>query len=442
VLVGGWVRDYLLGHPHSKDYDVEVFGLEPRPLRKLLRRFGPVHAVGRHFGVLKLVTGEAEYDVSLPRKESKTGRGHKGFWVETDPGLSFEAAASRRDFTINAMGYAFLEDAFLDPFGGEADLRAKLLRHVGPAFGEDPLRVLRAMQFVGRFAFAIAPETVAICREQNLAELPRERIWEELKKLLLAAPAPSLGLEYAGPLGVLAAFPELQRLAEAPPTLQGEGAPWSRTMAVVDEAARLRTGEPHEDVALMLAALCHALPAEAPPKAAKARSGEGAPSEGAVRRFLERLTNEPRLIGAVQRLVRELPEPERLFAERNGETDGQIRWLSARVSPPFLERLARARYRAGRPARDGEAPFEAGDWFLARAKALGVLSGPPKPLLTGQHLKEMGFKEGRALGRFLKEAYAMQMEGKLRTRRQALAWAGRRLEEEPRLHRDEPGSER
>jgi tRNA nucleotidyltransferase (CCA-adding enzyme) len=177
VLVGGWVRDCQLGIPHSKDFDLEVFGMDPDHLKGILSRFGPVHTVGRHFGVLKLTTRQGEYDVSVPRRESKTGKGHRGFWVTPDPTMTFEQAAARRDFTINAMGFSLIDQGFEDPFRGYADLRAGLLRHVGPAFGEDPLRVLRAMQFAGRFNLAIVPETIAICTQQHLEELARERLW-------------------------------------------------------------------------------------------------------------------------------------------------------------------------------------------------------------------------------------------------------------------------
>ena len=140
VLVGCWVRDWLLGDVRSKDFDLEVFGLEPAKLRKVLAGFGPVHAVGRKFGVLKLSTPQAEYDIGVPRRESKIGKGHKGFWVEADPDMSFPDAAGRRDFTINAMGYAYLDQELLDPYEGRRDLEARVLRHVGPAFGQRPQR--------------------------------------------------------------------------------------------------------------------------------------------------------------------------------------------------------------------------------------------------------------------------------------------------------------
>lgn len=429
VLVGGWVRDYLLGQPHGKDFDLEVFGLDPLKLKKLLTRFGPVHEVGRHFGVLKLITREADYDVSVPRRETKTGKGHKGFRVEPDPGMSFAEAARRRDFTINAMGYAFLEDDFLDPCGGEAHLRERMLRHVGPAFGEDPLRVMRAMQFAGRFALTIAPETLAICREQDLRELPRERMWEEFRKLLLRSPAPSRGLEYAEALGILKAFPELAKLAAA----QKDGpAPWAATMATVDHAARLREGEGRDELALMLAALCLEFGRPAPPApdgaaAAKAR----APVERPVRKFLARLTNEAALVKAVVTLVREAPQPGLLFAGQTGRVDGGVRRLALRVSIPLLERLARARHYAlnyalndaPHPADAEREEYPAGAWLLERAEALGVLGGPPQPLLKGRHLQGEGFPSGPAMGILLKQAFELQLDGELASPEEALNWA-------------------
>lgn len=205
-LVGGWVRDRLLGLADQQDYDLEVFKLPMGRLKEVLLLFGPVHSVGRHFGVLKLATKNAAYDVSVPRRESNIGEGHKGFRVTPDPTMTFDDAAARRDFTINAMGYDFQKEVLLDPHGGERDLGKGVVRHVGPAFAEDPLRVLRAMRFAGRFGFRIAPDTQALCRRLNLTELPRERIWEEIKKLLLQSPRPSQGFGYAKNLGVLKFF--------------------------------------------------------------------------------------------------------------------------------------------------------------------------------------------------------------------------------------------
>jgi tRNA nucleotidyltransferase (CCA-adding enzyme) len=414
LLVGGWVRDMLLGIAHRQDFDIEVFGLPMGRLRNILARIGPVHSVGRHFGVLKLKTHQAEYDVSVPRRESNIGKGHRGFHVEPDPHMSFEEAAARRDFTINAMGYAFLEEVLLDPFGGERDLRAAILRHVGPAFAEDPLRVLRAMQFAGRFGFRISPETLALCRSLDLGELPRERIWEEFKKLLLQAPRPSHGLAYAEGLGVLAHFPELARLHGAPPREPGGPTPWSLTLAMLDRAALLRQGHSLETRVLMTAALCHQING-----AGLAGEPAGAPgAEQPVESFLARLTNEAGFVRAVLTLIAELDTPQRWYGQREQVTDGEVRRLALRIALPFLLRAARARHEA----LSGGMPFAAGAWLEERARALGVWEEPPQPILKGRHLMARGVPEGPAMGDLLERAFERQLDGDIANLAEALAW--------------------
>ena len=132
LVVGGWVRDRLLGHP-SKDLDLEIFGIPQENLAALLGRFGRIEAVGQSFPVYKLIiTGEGDIDIALPRRESKRGRGHKGFEVHGDPGMSIRQAARRRDFTINAISWDPLSDTYEDPFDGQADLHRRVLRAVDP----------------------------------------------------------------------------------------------------------------------------------------------------------------------------------------------------------------------------------------------------------------------------------------------------------------------
>src|SRR5687768_1063537 len=183
LIVGGWVRDRLL-RLTSKDVDLEVYGIPPARLRELLGAFGTVNAVGESFAVYKV----AGIDVALPRRESRTGRGHRGFEVVGDPGLSFTEAARRRDFTINAMAWDPLTGEYLDPFGGRADLAAGTLRAVDArTFGDDSLRVLRALQFAARFELRLDEPTRDLCRRIALDDLPSERIWGEIEKLLLLA---------------------------------------------------------------------------------------------------------------------------------------------------------------------------------------------------------------------------------------------------------------
>lgn len=176
-FVGGAVRDFLMGRP-LKDVDIEVYDIPPEQFCNLMERLG-AKGVGKSFFVYKL----GLLDVSLPRSERKVAPGHAGFDVSwcNDPLL----ASARRDFTINALMINLFSGELLDFHGGRADMDAKLLRHIDDrAFGEDSLRVLRAMQFAARFSFRIAPKTVTLCRQIPLDDLPRERIWGEFEKLL------------------------------------------------------------------------------------------------------------------------------------------------------------------------------------------------------------------------------------------------------------------
>src|SRR5205823_9005891 len=168
---------------------------------------GRVEAVGDSFQVYKL----GAIDASVPRRDSKSGRGHRGFVVEGDPHMSIEEAARRRDFTINAISWDPLTDEYFDPFNGRNDLDHRLLRAVDPAtFPDDSLRVLRAVQFAARLGFALDEATRALCRGIALDDLPSERIWGEFEKLLFA-PKPSVGFALAKDLGAVAKlFPELQ----------------------------------------------------------------------------------------------------------------------------------------------------------------------------------------------------------------------------------------
>ena len=229
LCVGGFVRDRLLGLP-STDLDLEVFGIPEDRLRELLATLGRVEPVGQAFPVYKL----GHMDVALPRRESKAGRGHKGFIVQGDPSMPFDEAARRRDFTINAIAWDPLTDQYLDPFDGRADLDKRLLRVVDPVtFGDDSLRVLRALQFAARFELTIDAATADICRAIPLDDLPAERIWGEFEKLLLKAQRPSIGFALARELGVIEQIlPEMVPLYDCPQDAEWhpEGNVWIHTL--------------------------------------------------------------------------------------------------------------------------------------------------------------------------------------------------------------------
>ena len=199
IIVGGYVRDQLL-HRDSKDIDVELYGIDSlEKLEKILKEFGEVNSVGKSFGVCKLKFKGLEIDFSLPREDSKISSGHRGFSITTNSNLDFKTASSRRDFTINAIGFDVLKKELLDPFSGQEDIKKSLLKAVDlNKFGEDPLRVLRAVQFASRFQFQLDDALFKVCKKmvetELLEELPKERIFEEIKKLLLKSKTPSVGI--------------------------------------------------------------------------------------------------------------------------------------------------------------------------------------------------------------------------------------------------------
>lgn len=209
LIVGGWVRDQLLGLD-SKDLDLEVFGdFQISELIDFLSQFGEVNQVGRSFGVIKLRIGKIELDVAVPRRENKVGNGHKGFIVSPDPTMSFVEASARRDFTWNAMGMEPITGELIDPHGGQEDIAKGIIRHVGPAFEEDPLRVLRGMQFAGRFNMTVAPETARLCQslKSEFYTLAKERIGEEWSKWAKKSHAHQRGLDFLVQTGWHEFFP-------------------------------------------------------------------------------------------------------------------------------------------------------------------------------------------------------------------------------------------
>ncbi len=425
-FAGGCVRDELLGQA-SLDLDVEVHGLPLEALEALLARHGRVQAVGRAFGVLKFRSRRGEADFGLPRRESLTGRGHRGFTVDLDPSITPREACARRDFTVNAMLKDVLTGELLDFFGGREDLAVRRLRHTSPAFGEDPLRVYRLMQLGARFRLEPAAETLALCREMELGDLAPERIFAEFEKLLLLAEQPSRGLEIARAAGILAFHPELAAMIDCPqdPEWHPEGDVWTHTLMVLDAAARLREGERRADLALMFGALCHDL--GKPPTTHRKQGrivspGHAEAGEEPARRFLGRLTQDAELTGAVLRYVRFHLRPAEFYRVREEIGDAAIRRLATEMNIADLVRLARADH-LGRTSADALAgEFPAGQWLLDKAAALAVESRAPTPILMGRHLLERGWQAGPALGWALAAAFEAQLDGAFADLEGALAW--------------------
>jgi tRNA nucleotidyltransferase (CCA-adding enzyme) len=426
LLVGGWPRDRLLGR-ESKDIDIEVFGLTSEALRPILQSFGKVETVGESFQVFKI----GDIDVSLPRRESKSGRGHRGFEVSGDPSMTFEEAARRRDFTINAIGWDPLSAEFIDPFHGREDLRQRTLRVVDPAtFGDDSLRVLRAVQFAARFELIVEEETRAICRRIPLDDLPAERVWGEIDKLLQAA-RPSSGLALALDLGIVERlFPELHALVGCPqePEWHPEGDVWVHTLQVIDRARqRIDDLSRPEQVAVMLGAVTHDFGKPATTAFLDGRIRSIDHEEQGVAPaslFLDRL-NVFSLEGydvrrQVLGMVAQHLKPGMWFKVKDEVGDGAFRRLAQKVDLQLLARLAKADCLGRQP---GHFNCQAMDWFLERARALGVEHRPPSPILLGRHLLELGEKPGPRMGAILKAVYEQQLDGKVTNLDEAIAAA-------------------
>lgn len=432
-VVGGAVRDALAGRV-PQNWDIEVFALSAHRLQAALEPLGRVSAVGEAFAVYKLgrlegVAGEA--DVSLPRRDSKGGPGHRGIAVEGDPDLPLEEAARRRDFTINAMSWDPRTREVCDPFGGRADLESRVLRAVDAAhFGEDPLRALRGVQLAARFALDVEPATARLCASMPLSELPAERVFGEVEKLLLHAERPSLGLSLLARWGLLQSVaPELLPLADTPqdPEWHPEGDVWTHTLLAIDQAARLRDDlDRPRQLAVMLGVLCHDLgkPATTAFEDGRIRSrGHEEAGRGPTLALLERWNVHTLhgydLRGQVVAVVVDHLKPAQLYAERARVSDGAIRRLAARCEPELLYRVARADCLG----RTGDFAPVAMEWFRQRVHELDVAERPPDPLLRGRDLLALGMTPGPRVGRALRALYERQLDGELRTRDQALAAA-------------------
>ena len=439
-VVGGAVRDALLDLP-VKDYDVEVFGLPQDRLGSVLAQLGRVDAVGQAFRVYKLsgLEGlEGSLDVSVPRRDSKVGPGHRGIAVEGDPDLPVAEAARRRDFTINAMLFDPATGAVLDPWGGQRDLEARLLRAVDPAtFVEDPLRALRAVQFAARFELAVDEATATLCASMPLGELPAERVFGEIEKLLLQARRPSIGLALLREWALLPAVaPELISLSSTPqdPGWHPEGDVWTHTLQVVDVAAELRDelgGDRPRQLAVMLGALCHDLGKATTTRFENGRIRSLGHEEAGLpptRSLLDRW-NVHTLLGydvreQVLGLVAHHLKPGQLYDERDRVGDGAIRRLARRCEPDLLYRVAKADCLGRRPGNFEPVAME---WFIERVRQLDVAVHPPEPILKGRDVVAMGVRPGPEVGRVLRAVYERQLDGAVTTLDEARAEARRVL---------------
>ncbi|MCR4313672.1 MAG: HD domain-containing protein [Candidatus Uhrbacteria bacterium] len=437
LLVGGSVRDEVLGKP-SKDFDIEVYGIDPAKLENILAKHGRVDSVGRAFGVLKLLpVGGFDLDVSIPRKDSKVREGDGRFDVDFDPDMSILEAARRRDFTFNALAKDPLTGEIFDAFGGIEDLRHRQLRVTDKErFVDDPLRVLRAAQFIARFGLRPDEPSLELIRATvpSMDRLSVERFATEWMKLLTKADRPSAGLHALHEFGVVERFyPELLSLQATPQEFEWhpEGDVWTHTLMVVDEAARVARRHELEGARhryLMFAALCHDLGKPATTKfedgrwRSKAHESAG---EEPTRSLLLRLGVKKDEIETIVGLVKEHLWPGMMYRfHQKGErvTEGAFRRAAKRLAPATIQDLT---YVMEADA-NGRGPFlhpdlpdqlllpfpdQAGAWAREQARVFGVDRQTPPPVLQGRDLIGFGLKPGCQFGEIISRAEALRDEG-------------------------------
>ncbi len=434
VVAGGSVRDALLGL-EPKDFDIEVYGISYDTLAAFLSRRGPVDVIGKSFGVVKLaVPGGHLWDFGIPRRDSKTGTHHRDFRTEF-PGLTPREAASRRDFTINAIAFDPLSGELLDFFGGQQDLRHRILRATSGAFSEDPLRVLRGMQFACRFDLALDPSTADMSRAiaQEYSTLAKERVAEEFIKWAVKSTRPGRIGEYLEATGWMIHFPEIQCLVGVPqdPEWHPEGDVGVHTMLVLNEAARIaaRDGVEGDDRAVLLfAALAHDF---AKPSTTELRERDGRrrwtswghePAGGPMARaFLARIGIKSTIIDQVAPLVENHLTHHSIGPE---VTPRAVRRLAVRLAPASIAQLVRLieAEASGRPPLAPGVPPAAAR-ILGAAEAEAVQTRPQPPLILGRHvLPYFDNRPGVHIGEVTHAAYEAQADGEFSTPEEAARW--------------------
>ena len=421
-FVGGCVLDELLGL-ESKDIDMEVHGIEPAELEKIIDGAGTRAEFGKSFGVYSL--RGTHIDIAMPRRESATGRGHKDFKIYVDPYIGEKKAAMRRDFTIGALMKDTLSGEVLDFFGGLQDLSCGVIRHVNDAsFSEDPLRVLRAAQFAARLGFTVAEETRALCEKMDLSALARERVFEELKKALLGSLKPSVFFEFLRSANALDVwFPELAALigVEQNAKHHAEGDVWVHTMMVLDEAAKRRES-PKRPLALMLAALTHDFgKAICTENIGGEIHAYGHETKGLplIERFLKRITNEKGLIECVLNLAEFHMKPNTKAAHGSSvKSTNKMFWDAKEPNDLILLALSDAHGKiAPRPFFDTE-PF-LWERFAIYKEYMA------RPYVAGRDLVEAGLEPSAAFSEILSYAHKLRLAGipKESALKQTLAYA-------------------
>ena len=406
-LVGGCVRDALLNQK-SQNFDIEVFNLSSQQIISILSKKFHIDFVGKSYGILKI--HGVDIDIGVPRKERLTGTHHRDFFIEEDPFLPIKEAISRRDFTINAIYYDIKNKTLLDPFGGINDLKNKTLRHVSDRFCEDPLRVLRGMQFCGRFDLTADKNTIALCQTLSPNNLSAERIYHEFEKFLLKSTVPSRGLQFLKDTTWTQFFPELHNLigVQQDPVRHPEGDVFNHIGCVLDVFAKNRPQKIEDQLLVGFALLCHDFG-----KAMVTFQDEtGIHSYGheiagvlIAQKFMEKLLVPKDILQQALMFVRYHTEPRLLFHHKADDSD--FRNLSFQVRRMDLLTLISYCDSYGRVANCEGIK----QWMLENIARLNIETAPPKAIIQGRDLLKIGLEPSKEFSAILVKIYKAQLNG-------------------------------
>jgi tRNA nucleotidyltransferase (CCA-adding enzyme) len=418
-FVGGCVRDALLNMPVS-DFDIEVFGLTFGDIQSIL---APKFAFtvqrcrlqnGASFGVIKI--SDSSVDISVPRVETRIGPKHTDFHIQQLDKCDIAEAARRRDFTINAIYFDVRSNKLCDPYGGVRDLNDRILRNVSEKFSEDPLRVLRGMQFAARFDLVASESIIKLANTLLPNELSPERVFCEWKKFILLGTKPSMGLRFLKNCGWIRFFPEINALinCKQDPYRHPEGSVFEHICLALDLYAEDRSGICEDDLVVGFTMLCHDF-GKPQTTTADARGihhyGHDLVGAHLAKRFLENMLAPKWLIRDVETLVRYHHMVPRDIFGRNADREAAVLRLANSVGR--LDLLARiCRYDGnGRGGCWGPEQYEAQEasWLEHTAKELGVLKNKPAPIILGRDLLALGLQPSPVFNKILCQCFEAQL---------------------------------
>ncbi len=426
--VGGTVRDQLWGMPH-KDKDLLVTGIKLNDLISLLRSHGNLQEVGKSFGILKFQARNKEggFDIALPRTERSTGLGHRDFEVQFDEKLPVEVDLGRRDFTVNAMAREWKTGRLIDPFDGGRDLEQKILRQVfAESFPEDPLRLLRAVQFAARFELTLEPQTYEALRKNAalIETVSPERVVEEIGKLFRAR-HPSRGFYLMKETGLLKfVFPELQKTIGVEQPAKRSGDVFDHTMKVLDASRSSEDLDRPGDVETMFASLFHDIGkpyTQGYNEKTKRITfyGHQIVSTRLARKWLNRY--RATMLGIEQDNVLKLVH-EHMFETKSFYSEKAIRRFIHKIGKDLIFKLIDLRIA---DKKGGAYPNKMHGVLRLKQKIQEELDrkppfGPKDLGIDGNDLMKLGYPEGPLLGKILKTLVELVLDDPAQNARESL----------------------